>query len=213
MTFVFLLMMGRLGPPGSFETFCNFAKVTSVSKKPGQTIVLYHYCDLSRFFWNRRYPTFWVFFFHTFLRGSMGSPCCYPSLVGVLVLLCMFCTLVGCVYVLLPCRVKLPLWGRDVGVDWQGPAITAKANVPSISHFPDFKPWEKLKTTSNPSVRPQAIVTKLYMRDISVRHLEDIWQISAVKTSGRRLGSIWEAFGIRLRGIWKTSGRHLGDLG
>ena len=27
----------------------------SVSKKPGQTIVLYHYCGLSRFFWNRRY--------------------------------------------------------------------------------------------------------------------------------------------------------------
>ena len=29
--------------------------ITSVSKKPGQTIVLYHYCGLSRFFWNRRY--------------------------------------------------------------------------------------------------------------------------------------------------------------
>ena len=28
--------------------------LTSVSKKPGQTTVLYHYCSLSRFFWNRR---------------------------------------------------------------------------------------------------------------------------------------------------------------
>ena len=29
--------------------------VMSDSKKPGQTAVLYHYCDLSRFFWIRRY--------------------------------------------------------------------------------------------------------------------------------------------------------------
>ena len=27
----------------------------SVSKKPGKTLVLYHYYGLSRFFWNRRY--------------------------------------------------------------------------------------------------------------------------------------------------------------
>ena len=29
-------------------------EVTSVSKNSGQTIVLYHYCGVSRFFWNRR---------------------------------------------------------------------------------------------------------------------------------------------------------------
>ena len=32
----------------------KYHNLTSVSKKPGQAIVLYHYCSLSRFFWNRR---------------------------------------------------------------------------------------------------------------------------------------------------------------
>ena len=42
-----------------FILYCHNFKftgdITSVSKKTGQTIVLYHYCCLSRFFWNRCY--------------------------------------------------------------------------------------------------------------------------------------------------------------
>ena len=34
----------------NFRAFKTAAHITSVSKKPGQTIVLYHYCGLSRFF-------------------------------------------------------------------------------------------------------------------------------------------------------------------
>ena len=38
-----------------FVISCSWIELTSVSKKSGQTIVLYQYCGLSRFFWNRRY--------------------------------------------------------------------------------------------------------------------------------------------------------------
>ena len=41
----------------------NEFSITSESKKPGQNTVVYHYCDLSRFFWLRRY----VFGFLLFL--------------------------------------------------------------------------------------------------------------------------------------------------
>ena len=33
----------------------HFFNITSESKKPGQIIVVIHYCNLSRFFWLRRY--------------------------------------------------------------------------------------------------------------------------------------------------------------
>ena len=39
------------------------AEITSVSKKPGQTILLYHYYGLSRFFWNRCYMNFIIIMF------------------------------------------------------------------------------------------------------------------------------------------------------
>ena len=34
-------------------------RLTSVSKKLGQTTVVIQYCSLSRFFWNKRYLQFW----------------------------------------------------------------------------------------------------------------------------------------------------------
>ena len=35
----------------------KYIVLTSKSKKPGQIPVVYHYCDLSRFFWLRHYST------------------------------------------------------------------------------------------------------------------------------------------------------------
>ena len=35
----------------------NLIYITSVSKKLGQSAVVYYYCALSQFFWNRRYSS------------------------------------------------------------------------------------------------------------------------------------------------------------
>ena len=47
------LEMKKMEDPNIFKTKTNewiWENITSVSKKPGHTIVLYHYCGLSRFF-------------------------------------------------------------------------------------------------------------------------------------------------------------------
>ena len=50
-------------PVKLFAQICQICMyiVTSESKKPRQIAVVYHYCDLSRFFWLRRYILFrWI---------------------------------------------------------------------------------------------------------------------------------------------------------
>ena len=62
-----VLLLLKLGAPkmqdhglGNLGFLRKRYDLTSVSKKPGQTTVLYHYCSLSRFFWNRRYYNFFI---------------------------------------------------------------------------------------------------------------------------------------------------------
>ena len=43
-----------LVPTLKIKTSLSFHNITYVTKKSGQAIILYHYCGLSRFFWNRR---------------------------------------------------------------------------------------------------------------------------------------------------------------
>ena len=47
--------MGLLFWTKTGDVSFSFVKVTSVSKKLGQSAVVLHYCALSQFFWNRRY--------------------------------------------------------------------------------------------------------------------------------------------------------------